>query len=541
MFQLLRVRLWIFFLWSALIALSLYIRPLMPIDETRYASVAWEMWCRNDFLVPRLNGEIYSHKPPLLFWLMQLSWRLFGVNEWSLRLISPLFGLATLFLAIPLARALWPERDNPEDLAPLFLLGSGLWIVYGTLTIFDVILSFFVLLGVFCLIKQDRSGVSVKRWALLGLAFGGGALAKGPVILLHILPVALLAPWWSLNEDRIRWPNWYGGLLFSVAIGFIIALSWAIPAGILGGEAYRNAIFFGQVSGRLVNSFAHQFPWWWYLQALPLILLPWLFVKPLWIGLRKITLQDFGIRFCLAWLASVLFAFSLISGKRIHYLLPLLPGLALLLAKTADEIADNKCWRRAHRPVSLIYAVLGLILTLLPILSGYFQLPAGLSLPSPLWGVSLFLFASAIGLGKAADAKQSVFFTGLATGIATLILSGAFFHSNARNYDTKETARQIEELMSEKKEIAYAGDRYHGQYHFTGRLTGPVAVLSGLENLKSWAKDHPNGYLIVEYRDLGALEESRFRYHGPYKSHHVGLLSAKTLLENPELGKALKY
>jgi len=91
MHRLRSVGLWLFLFWGVLTSLSLTIRPLFPVDETRYAAVAWEMWLRNDFLVPYLNGEVYSHKPPLLFWLMQLSWRFFGVNDWSLRLISPLF------------------------------------------------------------------------------------------------------------------------------------------------------------------------------------------------------------------------------------------------------------------------------------------------------------------------------------------------------------------------------------------------------------------------------------------------------------------
>ena len=44
-------------------------RPMTPIDETRYISVAWEMWLRGDFLVPFKNGATYSHKPPLMIWL----------------------------------------------------------------------------------------------------------------------------------------------------------------------------------------------------------------------------------------------------------------------------------------------------------------------------------------------------------------------------------------------------------------------------------------------------------------------------------------
>ena len=106
---------WIVLFWAVLTGVSLTVRPLMPVDETRYASVAWEMWIRHDFLVPYLNGQTYSHKPPLLFWLMQLSWWLFGVNEFSMRLIAPLFSPAALLLTGRIARLLWPDRKQAEE------------------------------------------------------------------------------------------------------------------------------------------------------------------------------------------------------------------------------------------------------------------------------------------------------------------------------------------------------------------------------------------------------------------------------------------
>src|SRR6218665_1598985 len=48
--------------------LALCVRGPLPVDETRYLAVAWEMWDRGSFLLPLLNGEPYAHKPPLLFW-----------------------------------------------------------------------------------------------------------------------------------------------------------------------------------------------------------------------------------------------------------------------------------------------------------------------------------------------------------------------------------------------------------------------------------------------------------------------------------------
>ena len=97
-------------LLAALTAVALLTRPLMPIDETRYVSAAWEMWLRGDFLVPFKNGEPYSHKPPFMFWMFHAGWALFGVNDWWPRLVLPLFSAGALLLTYSLARRLWPRR-----------------------------------------------------------------------------------------------------------------------------------------------------------------------------------------------------------------------------------------------------------------------------------------------------------------------------------------------------------------------------------------------------------------------------------------------
>ncbi len=531
MYQSLSVRLWIFLLWSVLTTASLYIRPLFPVDETRYAAVAWEMWFRDDFLVPYLNGETYSHKPPLLFWLMQLSWWLFSVNDWSLRLISPLFSLATVFLSGTVARILWPERKRVEALTPLLLLGSFFWMVYSTLTMFDMMLAFFALLGIYSLLKLVASGLSLKYWALLGIAIGGGILSKGPVILLHILPVALLSPWW-LKTAGFRWKHWYFGLIAAVLIGAAIALCWAIPAGIAGGETYRNAIFLGQTSGRLVKSFAHQSPWWWYLEILPLLLLPWLLWKPLWVGLSKLTYQDSGIRFCIAWAAPVFIAFSLVSGKRIHYLLPLVPALILIVARAVDEVTDTERWERAHIAVMAVFGLLGAVLMLLPWLNDAYQWRAELSLISPLWGSLLLIVAVILGLIKVKGAEDSVLYVCAASVTVLITVSGGFFEVKADRFDTKPAAQTIAALMGENKAIAFYGSKYHGQYHFAGRLEQAITHISNFADLYDWAKLHQTGYIIVTYKDSEPLSPSLISYHYPFKSQNIGLLSSRVLLAN---------
>ncbi len=541
MYQLLLIRLWVFLLWGLLTTVSLYIRPLFPIDETRYAAVAWEMWLRNDFLVPYLNGEAYSHKPPLLFWLMQLSWWMFGVNDWSLRLISPLFSLATVFLSGAVAATLWPERKQLEALTPLLLLGSFFWMIYGTLTMFDMMLAFFALLGIYSLLKLVASGLSLKYWMLLGVAIGGGVLSKGPVILLHLLPVALLAPWWHQPKTpEFRWKHWYVGLLAAILIGAVIALCWAIPAGIAGGEAYRKAIFLGQTSGRLVKSFAHQLPWWWYLEILPLLLLPWLLWRPLWAGLGKLTCQEAGIRFCLAWAIPVFIAFSLVSGKRVHYLLPLVPALILIVARAVDEITEPACWKRAHLVIVVVFGLLGAVLMLLPRLNDVYHWQAELSLISPGWGGLLIINAMIFGISKAKRGQDSVFYVCAASVIALITVSGGFFEVKAERYDTAAAAQAIGALMDENRAVAFYGSKYHGQYHFSGRLKQPITVISDFSGLSDWAEHHQTGYIIVTYKDAEAPTPSLISRHYPFKGQNIGLLSSAVLLANPELSAVLK-
>ena len=112
-------------LWLLVLLTALVTRPLLPVDETRYATVAWEMWLRGDFLVPYLNGEPYSHKPPLFFWLIHAGWWLFGVHEWVVRAIAPVVALLTLLATANLARKCWPDDVATARLAP--------WIVFGSI------------------------------------------------------------------------------------------------------------------------------------------------------------------------------------------------------------------------------------------------------------------------------------------------------------------------------------------------------------------------------------------------------------------------
>ena len=284
--------------WLASVATAIASRPLLPIDETRYASVAWEMWRNGQYLVPHLNGAPYSDKPPLLFWLILAGWRVVGPVELWARLIGPVCGVASLVLTAALAKRLWPERGSVSRVAPIVLAATLVWLVYSTLLLFDTVLTVCVLVAVIGIVDTRRGRTS--GLVRIAIGTGLGILAKGPVVFIHVLPAMLLVAWWDVRRhepgglrDTVapsfrRWPL---AVVGATLAGVGIALAWAIPAAVNGGPDYARAIFIGQTAGRVVNSFAHRRPFWWYVPNLLWMLLPWLVWPVAW-SVRRVRWRD---------------------------------------------------------------------------------------------------------------------------------------------------------------------------------------------------------------------------------------------------------
>src|ERR1043166_811022 len=61
--------------------------PLFEPDEGRYAQIPREMLTAGSWIVPTLQGEAYLDKPPLMYWLVMLSYSIFGFSDWAARLV----------------------------------------------------------------------------------------------------------------------------------------------------------------------------------------------------------------------------------------------------------------------------------------------------------------------------------------------------------------------------------------------------------------------------------------------------------------------
>lgn len=491
-------------LFAAVIAVALWLRPLMPVDETRYLAVAWEMWQRGEFLVPHLNGEPYSHKPPLLFWLIHLGWWLFGVNELWPRLIGPLFALGSLLLLARVAVLLWPGRPRLASLAVMILASSVYWLGFSTAVMFDMPVVFFVLLGVWGLLQLEQG--RARGWLALFLGVALGGLVKGPFPILYLAFITLSAPlWMRLGEV---WWRWYLRAALVGLAGVVVVLAWAIPAALHGGERYAAEILWGQMAGRTVEAFDHARPLWWYLPILLAMLLP----LPLWKGFWQgvwfwLKAGEARRGLWLGWVLAPFLLFSLVSGKQPHYLLPVLPALALLVARGMEGMGAGlaRAWG-----VGLFWCGMGAVLLIAP--WGGLSAPWSSVLQGPgvLWAViPLVLGLAVLWHPRTGFEQAAAMYRASAVGVMALLLYAAPLRPH---FDLAPFARELGRLEPAHA-LAVMGE-YRGEYHFLGRLARPLQELWSADEARVWCEGHPEGVVLVTHAAQGASEGAlaRTRY-----------------------------
>ena len=479
------------------VASALVSRPLLPVDETRYMSVAWEAHVRGDYLVSHLNTQTYAHKPPLLFWFINAVWAVTDFNEFATRLVSPVAGIVCIVLTSLMARRLWPDSTAFHRCAPLMHATVTLWVFFCPLTMFDMLLTCFTQLALLGVLRAE-SGAPVSGWLITGLALGLGILSKGPVILVHVLPAALAAPWWSarVRSNKLRW---YPGCLMAIFVAAAVALSWALPSAAAGGAEYGDELLFGQTQGRVINSFAHRQPFWWYLPLLPLCLLPWIFWGTVWRSLSIVKL-DSPLKFLACWAGGSLLIHSLVSGKQIYYLLPAIPAFAMILARLAT-LNEGPV---AKRDLSLIIA--GTIgMGALPLFANHIPplsetplrdlIADWYSIPLIACGVALVPFTYR-------RIESAVFAIGTSSVLFFVIVVLSVTSTVWKGFDLRPLAGMV---ASHESSFAWYG-HYHGELNYLGDIRY-IHEVRGREELEKWAREVPRGRIIIRLKDhIGAMQ-----------------------------------
>lgn len=463
----------------------------VPIDETRYLAVAWEMRLTSEFLVPHLNGQWYSDKPPLMFWLINLGWSVTGVYAWSARLVTLLCSMLSLVFLGRICLRLelgWHGARTAQWL----LAGTLYFALFANAIMFDVLLTSCVLAGLLGLL-QIEAGENRPGIFMLAAAIGAGILAKGPVMLLDIGFAIVLAPWWSRHAQNRR-REFFSAVVCSVLLGIAIALAWAIPAAIRGGPEYARALFLHQTFDRMTSSFAHGRPIWWYFVILPIMLLPWSVALRVNLANLRVLLESKACRFAVAWMIPALAVFCLIDGKQPHYLLPLIPAVAVA---GASLIAQGDCKIR-NSMFALLMLAAGTALFALPwlALSHAWLVPyAGIS---PIWGLSLCGLGVALLLMR--QRLRSAAALALASLIAIDIAESAFAQPMADHNDVTAVAEMIRDAQARGQPIAHIG-WHNGLYEFAGRLRMPLQAIHP-DQIRSWCEQHRDGLIVAMDGDL---------------------------------------
>lgn len=499
----------------ALVALAgVLLRPAAPIDETRYLAVAWEMWLSGDLLVPTKNFAIYAHKPPLLFWSINGVWALFGVSDVAARLVGPTFALLTVLLASRLARSLWPEDEEIGARAMIALSGSLAFAFFGGLTMFDAALSAAAVGSMLALVRAARTR-RPRDWVLVGLGLAMGVLAKGPVILIHVLPAMLFLRVWAAPNARPPLREVLRGSGLALLVALATVGLWLVPAIVAGGAEYRAAVLWTQSAGRVASSFAHARPWWAYAPFLPVLLFPWVLSPGLWrAGIRTTLRAEPGLRLAAIWAGGALVLFSLISGKQMHYLLPELVPAALVVARLSRS-ATVSIWPAAA--VAMLLAVVAGAAG-----AGLVPLGAAAELLTPRPAVLAFalLVVSAAFVAVRAGGLRGGAILSLGMLAAANLLVGVTASRNV--YDARPIAAAIVPHAAEG--IAVYGAPYHAEFNFAGRFEQPVAELTDPAALADWQAVHPRGVIVARADRDGPAWPSRATFlfrNRPYAIWHV--------------------
>ena len=338
-------------------------RSLNEPDEGRYSEIAREMIETGDWLVPHFWYLPHLDKPPMAYWLVASSMKLFGQNEWVARLPAALAGVSGVWAVFLFGCTLGGRRVG--FWSSMILQSSLLFFVMSRMLTPDIFLTQFTAWAVYFFwrswlaaigsagilpacsnfvdgeTRRQDGGAPRKseffRWHLAGwAAIALGCLTKGPIAL--AIPLVAFAALLVFRRKEIPQRKMvFTGLIAGFALFLILAAPWFLAVFQRVPESAHFMIL-GQAAGHLLgttikNRSGSPFYFFGILAAgfLPwTFLLGWLWRRPHWRALSG--RQKDGWLLLNVWAVFTFTLFSFSHAKLPAYILPIFPPLAVLLA-----------------------------------------------------------------------------------------------------------------------------------------------------------------------------------------------------------------
>jgi 4-amino-4-deoxy-L-arabinose transferase-like glycosyltransferase len=313
---------------------------LVSKDEPRYADIGRAIARTGDLITPRLSGEPWFEKPPLLYWVIAIGFKAGLGPELAPRLPVALLGLAFLVFYWDRLRRVHDARVASFSTA--LLATSAGWIALSGIAITDIPLAVFFSASV--LLAMDSA--PRRHLILAGASLGLAVLAKSLVGLVLFVPVI------AVDYRRIR--DWLRPA--PILVFLAIALPWHVLCWRANGWEFIRVLFVEHQFGRFGSpALQHEQHWWYYLPVLPMLLYPWF---PLAVWPAPLAIRDWRDRRVLIPLSVVVFGFvffSLSVNKLATYLLPLIPSACIVMGVGLARAS------RPERAFILPLALLGIL------------------------------------------------------------------------------------------------------------------------------------------------------------------------------------
>jgi 4-amino-4-deoxy-L-arabinose transferase-like glycosyltransferase len=379
-------------------------------DESRYGTAALEMTASGNFLFPTFNHELRAFQPAMIYWLMAASTRVFGPTEFAVRFPSTAAMALVCLLTALIARRLAGDRIA---LASAVVAGTTpILFLMGTAATTDAVLLGFIILAQWVFVEAWCGGW--RRWhvPVMGLAIGGGLLTKGPLGL--VVPVGCMVAALVLARGRHKAAGSGWRIVVAAGTGAALFLAWGLPANAAtGGDFWRIAVIErlpariftameGHGGGDLAGYMLH-LPF--YLVVLAAGLFPWAIYLPGILsgsrgseGHERPMFTDGTLPLLKAMIVPPFVLFTLLATKLPHYILPVVPWLAIGIGSliAGDRLPAGA--RRLVRQCSLAAAGTAIMLAFALVVAPL-VLPALADLRTPLiLGGLLLGFSAALAL-----------------------------------------------------------------------------------------------------------------------------------------------
>jgi 4-amino-4-deoxy-L-arabinose transferase-like glycosyltransferase len=362
--------------WAAAVGILLYQlggAGLFDPDEGRNAEKAREVLVLNDWVTPHENFYPVLDKPMFFYWLVALSYKLFGVSEWSARLPSALAALACLILVYRFADQRWGRWEALWS--ALILLTCAQFFLLARIVILDMPLTFFLTLALRAFYEAVHADEGKRRrlWCLaMYVSLGAATLIKGliGVVLPGMVFVfyLLLTHRWSILRRIYLIP---GALIF-----LAIVLPWYLQAD-ARHAGYLRYFIWDEHFGRFISeNFDRAEPWYYFILVGLIGFFPWTLLLPFVVREYWKKRLDDKTLFLTLWVGLPFVFFSASNSKLAHYLLPIFPALSILTAAALVTL-----WRKTEK-ISLAFSLIWLAqsLVILYLIAGAI-IPAILPVP----------------------------------------------------------------------------------------------------------------------------------------------------------------